>query len=85
MDYHRENHNRRNLPGAGVVWLRPWTITRRGNTLYFQPPGNSSVPLEATAQNKFQIAPGVSFEFDGEKGTMTIKRPQGERVFTKDK
>jgi D-alanyl-D-alanine carboxypeptidase len=62
-----------------------WTITRRGNILYFQPPGNSAVPLEATAENKFTIAPGVFFEFDAAKGTLTIKRPQGERVFTKDK
>ncbi len=62
-----------------------WTITRRGNILYFQPPGNSAVPLEATAENKFTIASGVFFEFDAAKGTLTIKRPQGERVFTKDK
>jgi D-alanyl-D-alanine carboxypeptidase len=62
-----------------------WTITRRGNILYFQPPGNSAVPLEATAENKFTIAPGAFFEFDAAKGTLTIKRPQGERVFTKDK
>jgi D-alanyl-D-alanine carboxypeptidase len=62
-----------------------WTITRRGNTLYFQPPGNSGVPLEATAQDKFKIDPGVFFEFDAAKGQMRIKRPNGERVFTKDK
>lgn len=62
-----------------------WTISRRDKTLYFQPPGNAAVPLEATAENKFKIAPAVSFEFDAAKGTMTIKRPQGERVFTKDK
>jgi CubicO group peptidase (beta-lactamase class C family) len=61
------------------------TITRRGNTLYFQPPGESAVPLEATAQDKFKIDPGVFFEFDAAKGQMTIKRPGGERVFTKDK
>jgi hypothetical protein len=30
------------------------------------------------------IDPGVFFEFDAAKGTMTIKRPQGERVFTKE-
>ncbi|MEK6411062.1 MAG: serine hydrolase domain-containing protein, partial [Acidobacteriota bacterium] len=33
-----------------------WTITRDGGTLFFQPPGaQSAVPLEATAQDKFQI------------------------------
>jgi D-alanyl-D-alanine carboxypeptidase len=61
------------------------TITRRDTTLYFQPPGQAAVPLEATAQDKFKIDPGVFFEFDAAKGTMTIKRPNGERVFTKDK
>jgi D-alanyl-D-alanine carboxypeptidase len=61
------------------------TITRRGTTLYFQPPGESAVPLEATAQDKFKIDPYVFFEFDAAKGQMTIKRPNGERVFTKDK
>jgi CubicO group peptidase (beta-lactamase class C family) len=61
------------------------TISRRGNTLYIQPPGESAAPLEAMAENKFKIDPGVFFEFDAAKGTMTIKRPQGERVFTKDK
>jgi hypothetical protein len=61
------------------------TITRRGTTLYFQPPGESAVPLEATAQDKFKIDPGVVFEFDAAKGQMTIKRAGGERVFTKDK
>ena len=50
-----------------------WTITRRGNALYFQPPGNSAVPLEATTENKFTFAAGVSFEFDSAKGTLTIK------------
>jgi CubicO group peptidase (beta-lactamase class C family) len=62
------------------------TISRRGNTLYFQPPGESSaVPLEATAQDKFKIDPGAFFEFDAAKGTMTITRPNGERVFTKER
>jgi CubicO group peptidase (beta-lactamase class C family) len=61
------------------------TITRRGTTLYFQPPRESAVPLEATAQDKFKIEPGLFFEFDAAKGQMTIKRPGGERVFTKEK
>jgi D-alanyl-D-alanine carboxypeptidase len=62
------------------------TITRRGGTLYFQPPGEqSAVPLEATAQDKFKIDPGVFFAFDADKGQMTITRPGGTRVFTKEK
>lgn len=62
------------------------TITRRGATLYFQPPGaQSAVPLEATAQDRFKIDPGVFFEFDAAKGEMKIRRPNGERVFLKEK
>ena len=41
--------------------------------------------FEATAQDKFKIDPGVFFEFDAEKGQMTITRPGGTRVFTKEK
>jgi len=62
------------------------TITRDGSTLYFQPPGNSAVPLEATAQDKFQIEGAVVIEFDVAKNQMTIKRRGGgERVLTKEK
>ncbi len=61
------------------------TITRRGTTLYFQPPGQSAVSLEATAQDKFKIDPAVFFEFDAAKNQMIVKRRGGERVFTKDK
>ena len=63
-----------------------WTITRDGGTLFFQPPGaQSAVPLEATAQDKFQIEGAVVIEFDAAKNQMTIKRRGGERVFTKEK
>jgi CubicO group peptidase (beta-lactamase class C family) len=61
-----------------------FTITRDGSTLYFQPPGQSAVPLEATAQDKFQIEGAVVIEFDAAKNQMTIKRRGGERVFTKE-
>jgi len=44
------------------------------------------MPLEATAEDKFTIGrPGVAFEFDAEKGLLTIKRANGDRVFTKEK
>jgi D-alanyl-D-alanine carboxypeptidase len=60
------------------------TITRDGGTLFFKPPGaGSAVPLEATAENRFQIEGVVVIEF--EKGRMTVKRRGGERVFTKEK
>jgi CubicO group peptidase (beta-lactamase class C family) len=63
-----------------------FTVTRKDATLYIQPPGESAAPLEATAQDKFRIegANGVAFEFDAVKKQMIIKRPGGERIFTKD-
>lgn len=60
-------------------------ITRKGEALFIQPAGEDPVPLEATAENTFQIAPGVTVEFDTANDQMTIKRPQGERVFAKEK
>lgn len=64
-----------------------FTITRDGTTLFFQPPGaQSAVPLEATAQDKFQIEGAAVFEFDAAKNQMIIKRRGGqERVLTKEK
>ena len=62
------------------------TVTRDGSTLFFQPPGESSaVPLEATAEDKFQIEGVAVFTFDAAKKQMTVKRRGGERVFTKEK
>jgi CubicO group peptidase (beta-lactamase class C family) len=61
-------------------------VTRDGSTLLFQPAGeSSSVPLEATAEDKFKIdAAGIVIEFDAAKNRMTLKRRGGERVFTKE-
>jgi CubicO group peptidase (beta-lactamase class C family) len=71
-------------PGAPVKF----TITREGPTLFFQPPGQTAVPLETTAADKFKIdngtPTGIVIEFDIAKNQMTIKRNGGERVFTKD-
>ncbi len=61
------------------------TVTRDRATLYFQPPGQSAVPLEATAEDKFKIEPFAVFEFDAAKGEMTVTRGGQKRVFTKDK
>jgi D-alanyl-D-alanine carboxypeptidase len=61
------------------------TIARDGGTLTFQPNGQGAVPIEATAEDKFQIAPYVVFEFDAAKGEMTITRAGQKRVFTKEK
>lgn len=63
-----------------------FTVTRQGTTLYIQPRGEqSAAPLEATAEDKFTIeGGGVFFEFDAAKKQMIIKRPGGQRVFTKE-
>lgn len=72
-------------PGAPAKF----TISRKGDTLYAQPPGvQNPVPLEATAQDKFRIdngtPTGIVIEFDASKKQMTIKRGGGERVFTRE-
>lgn len=62
------------------------TVTRDGATLYIKAGAEGAgVPLEATAEDKFKIDPGVVFEFDAAKGQLTIKRPNGDRVFKKEK
>jgi D-alanyl-D-alanine carboxypeptidase len=62
------------------------TITRDGETLFFRPPGASSaVPLEATAEDKFQIEGVAVLTFDAAKSQMTVKRRGGERIFTKER
>jgi CubicO group peptidase (beta-lactamase class C family) len=62
-----------------------FTITRKGATLYVQPGEQSAAPLEATAQDKFEISAGIVFEFDAVKNQMIQKRGGRERVFTKEK
>ena len=62
-----------------------FTITREGATLFFQPGGQSAVPLEATAQDKFKIEGAVVIEFDVAKNQMILKRGGGSIVFTKEK
>lgn len=62
-----------------------FTVSREGTTLYVQPPNQSAAPLEATSDTVFKIdPPGIIFEFDASKKQMIIKRPNGERVFTKE-
>ena len=62
-----------------------WTITRKGTTLFVQPGAQSAAPLEATAQDTFEIGVGVVFQFVAAKNQMILKRGGRERVFTKDK
>ncbi|HMR83588.1 MAG TPA: serine hydrolase domain-containing protein [Niabella sp.] len=59
------------------------TVTKTGRTIFIDN-GGSTIPLEATAPNKFNLAPGVTVEFDAAKKQMIIRRPQGEAVFTKE-
>jgi len=59
------------------------TIKKTGKTLSIVNEGNS-IPLEATGPNQFTLGPRVTIEFDAAKKQMTIKRPQGETVFTKE-
>jgi D-alanyl-D-alanine carboxypeptidase len=61
------------------------TITRDGSTLLVQPTGQSSFPLEATAQDKFKFEPrGIVLEFDIAKTQMTLKQGSRNLVFTKE-
>jgi D-alanyl-D-alanine carboxypeptidase len=69
------------IPGAPAKL----TFTREGATLFFQPGGQTAVPLEATAADKFKLEPFAQFEFDAAKGEMTITRAGQKRVFTKEK
>ena len=63
-----------------------FTITRKGATLYIQANAESAAPLEATAQDKFQLFGGrVVFEFDAAKNQMILKRGGLSIVFTKEK
>lgn len=73
---------------AGVYVNPPgrFTITHQGSTLYVQPAAAANpTAMEAVSETIFQITKGVTLEFDVEKGQMTLKRPQGERVFTREK
>ena len=63
-----------------------FTVTRDNGTLLVQRTGQSVVPLEVTAQDRFKIdPPGIVIEFDAAKNQMIIKRSRGQRVFTKEK
>lgn len=59
------------------------TVRRTGSAISIEN-NRTAIPLEAVATDKFNLGPGVTVEFDVAKKQMTIKRPQGERVFTKE-
>jgi CubicO group peptidase (beta-lactamase class C family) len=62
-----------------------FTVTRDGATLFVQMTGQSAIPLEPMAQDKFKIeSPEICFEFDAAKNQMIQKRGGRERVFTKE-
>ena len=62
-----------------------FTITRKDGTLFVQPGAQGAAPLEATAQDRFELSVGVVFEFNPAKNQMIQKRGGRDRVFTKDK
>jgi D-alanyl-D-alanine carboxypeptidase len=62
-----------------------FTITREGSKLFIQPGNQSAAPLEATAEDKFQLGGGrIVFEFDVARKQLIHKRGGPPRVFTKD-
>jgi D-alanyl-D-alanine carboxypeptidase len=62
------------------------TVTRDATTLYAQATGQSSFPLDATAQDKFKFdTAGIVMEFDAAKNQMILKQRGREFVFTKEK
>ncbi|MCW5911162.1 MAG: beta-lactamase family protein [Cyclobacteriaceae bacterium] len=71
--------------GVYVIAGKPakMTVIKTGKTISIDN-GGSTIPLEATAPDKFNLAPGVTVEFDTAKKQMIIRRPQGEAVFTKE-
>lgn len=67
-------------PGAPVQFV----VTREGSTLFVQMSGQSAIPLEATAQDKFQIENmGMVMEFVPAKAQMVLIRRGREKLFTK--
>ncbi len=62
-----------------------FTVSSDGTMLFVQMPGQSAIPLEPTAQDKFKIeSPEIFFEFDATKNQMIQKRGGRERVFIKE-
>ncbi len=61
------------------------TVTKDGNVLYAQATGQSSFPLEATDQDKFEFdQAGVGLEFNPSEKTMLLKQGGGKITFTKE-
>ncbi|HUR10706.1 MAG TPA: serine hydrolase, partial [Flavitalea sp.] len=62
-----------------------FTVTREGESLFLQMAGQSIIPLEPTADDRFKIEnAGIVIAFDAVKKQMTIIRSGGERIFTKE-
>lgn len=61
-------------------------VSRNDTTLFVQMAGQTPVPLEPTAQDKFRMEPaGIMLAFDAAKNQMTIIRNGRERMLTKEK
>jgi hypothetical protein len=71
------------------VYTRPeapkFTIKRNGSTLVMQMADRPASPLEPITENKFKLHnTPIQIIFDVANKKMTMKRPAGEMVFTKE-
>jgi hypothetical protein len=61
------------------------TISKNAKTLIAQATGQNSLPLEATAKDKFKFDPaGVILEFNSDEKTMLLKQGGGQFTFKKE-
>jgi len=61
------------------------TVTKSGNQLHLQAPGDSVMNLQATAKGEFKYEPaGITIVFDGQKNQMHISQRGKTNVLTKE-
>lgn len=61
------------------------SVTKKDATLYTQATGQSEIPMEAVAPDKFKFDPaGIMLEFNAAKNQMTLKQAGREFVLTKE-
>lgn len=72
------------IPGPGSP--SKVTVTRDAAALHAPKTGQSALPLEATAADKFKFErAGIVLEFDHAKNQMILKQSGRETVFTREK
>lgn len=61
------------------------TVSKSGNQLHLQAPGDSKMKLQATAKGEFKYEPaGITIVFDNEKNQMRISQKGKTNVLTKE-